>query len=223
MNEAGYASGSTHATTGRSWPLEGTGLCNPKLFQEVPFPHASRSLAFLVHSKLEFSCFIKIFCMSVMYSHVYRWVYVRLCVCSPEVNIVPQELSISFLETDFLTDLEFADSFSLASRQVLGIHLSPLLSNKNTINRVFNVDSEVELGSLCLFDRCFANRTTCPAPKEKPIDKLNLIVLLLRGIFCKFSPQNQHRLSSLQQFLQEAFMNRNLPKWRRLICQNMPL
>lgn len=148
-----------------------------------------------------------------MYSHVYRCVYVHLCVCSPEVNIVPQELSISFLQTDFLTDLDFADSFRLAGQQVLGIHLSPLLSNKSTINRVFNVDSEVELGSLCLSDKCFANRTTCPAPKEKPIEKLNLIVLLLSGIICKSnSPQNQHRLSSFQQFLQEAFLNRKLPK-----------
>lgn len=84
------------------------------------FPRASRSLAFLAHSKLEFSCFIKIFCTHVMYSHVYGCVYVHLCVCSPEANVVPQELSISFLETDFLTDLEFADSFRLAGQQVLG-------------------------------------------------------------------------------------------------------
>lgn len=51
-----------------------------------------------------------------MYSFVYGRVYVRLCVYSPEVNIVPQELSTSFFETDFLTDLEFAESFRLAGK-----------------------------------------------------------------------------------------------------------
>lgn len=115
-SEVGHTSGNTRATIGHSCPLEETGLCNLKLSQEVPFPHASRSLAFLAHSKLEFSCFIKIFCTYVMYSHVYGHVYVHLCVYSPEVNIVPQELSTSFLETDFLTDLEFAESFRLAGK-----------------------------------------------------------------------------------------------------------
>lgn len=57
-------------------------------------------------------------------------------VCRPEVNITPQELSILFLQTMLLTELEFSELFRLAGQGVLGIHLSPLLSSKITIKGV---------------------------------------------------------------------------------------
>jgi len=86
-----------------------------------------------------------------------------------------------------------------------GIYLSPFLSSriKNvTMSRFLMWILRIEFRTLRLCDKHFINRTNyLSGLQRKTIDKLNLTLLLLKGIIRKF------RLSSLQQFLQAAFMN----------------